>query len=94
MAEVIFEQKTQKKRKLTRKLTGQRQPIDPAAIYNRRDAALVVGCAIITLIRAHNAGHLSGYRVGRYIKHSGRHLLDWFESGGRTGRHVKPEGAQ
>lgn len=86
MAELATEQKTaERKRKTPRKLNSHRQPILPAAIYSRPEAATVAGCAVITLIRAYSAGHLAGYRQGRLIKHSGQHLLDWLEAGGRTG---------
>lgn len=52
--------------------------------YNRREAALAVGCSVITLIRAYDSGHLKAYRVGRRILHSGAHLIEWMEAGGKT----------
>lgn len=86
MADFAIERKTpSNKKKSSRKLNGRRQPILPTAIYNRPEAALVADCAVITLIRAYGAGHLEGYRIGRYVKHSGQQILNWLESGGRTG---------
>jgi hypothetical protein len=85
LTEISTEKKIARKKKPPRKLNGIRQPILLTAIYSRPEAAQAVGCSIITLIRAYNAGHLSGYRQGRLVKHSGQHLLDWLESGGRTG---------
>lgn len=61
-----------------------RPTIEPARNYTRSEAAFAVGCAAITLIRAYDAGHLRAYRVGRRILHSGAHLIEWLESGGRT----------
>jgi hypothetical protein len=61
------------------------QPINPAAIYSRRAAAQVLGRHEITLLRAYRAGHLKAYLQGRYVTHSGQHLIDWLESGGKTG---------
>lgn len=78
-----------KKRKPARKLNGRRQPILLTAIYDRRGAAIVADCSIITLIRAFDSGHLAGYRVGRRVKHSGQHLFDWLEAGGKTGRNAQ-----
>lgn len=63
-----------------------RPVIEPNRNYDRREAALACGCAVITLIRAYDAGHLKAYRVGRRVLHSGAHLLAWLESGGRTMR--------
>ncbi len=63
-----------------------RPAIEPLKNYPRPEAARVVPCAVITLIRAYEAGHLSAYRVGRKILHSGQHLIAWLEAGGRTGR--------
>ena len=86
MTQMTTEQKlTKKKKRPAQKLNGKRQPILAAAIYSRPEAAQVAGCAIITLIRAYSAGHLAGYRQGRLVKHSGQHLLDWLEAGGKTG---------
>lgn len=85
MTEIITEKKTAAKKTKPRKPDGRRQPILPTAIYSRPQAAAVAGCAVITLIRAYSAGHLIGYRQGRLIKHSGQHLLDWLEAGGKTG---------
>jgi hypothetical protein len=86
VTQTIAERKpTPKKKKPAPKLNGTRQPILATAIYSRPEAAQVAGCAIITLIRAYSAGHLAGYRQGRLIKHSGQHLLDWLEAGGKTG---------
>jgi len=66
-------------------------PIVINQIYGRTEAAIAVGCATITLIRAHESGNLKGYRIGRNVRHSGQHLIDWLESGGKTGWH-KPKG--
>jgi hypothetical protein len=86
VTDTATEQKlTTKKKRPARKLNGYRQPILATAIYSRPEAAQVAGCAIITLIRAYTAGHLMGYRQGRLVKHSGQHLLDWLEAGGKTG---------
>jgi hypothetical protein len=86
VTEKTTEQKAaQKKKKPVRNPNGHRQPILPTAIYTRLEAAQMVGCSVITLIRAYSAGHLTGYRQGRLIKHSGNHLINWLESGGKTG---------
>ena len=85
MNEIATEQKSRKRKRAPRKNNGRRQPIHPTAIYSRIEAASMVGCSAVTLIRAYAAGYLSGYRQGRLIKHSGKHLLDWLASGGRTG---------
>lgn len=71
-----------------------RPPLELNRLYPRSEAALVIGCATITLIRAYEAEHLKGYRVGRYIKHSGQHLIDWLEAGGKTGHSAKKGGAR
>lgn len=55
-------------------------------IFSRSEAALATGVAEITLIRALEAGHLHAYRAGRRILHSGQHLLDWLEAGGKTSK--------
>ncbi len=68
-----------------------RQPIELRKNYTRAEAAKVVPCAPITLIRAYYAGHLSAYRVGRNILHSGQHLIDWLEAGGKTGHGGKED---
>lgn len=64
-------------------------PIVANQIYERREAAQAARCAVITLVRAYDSGNLGAYRIGRSIKHSGQHLLDWLESGGKTGWHRK-----
>lgn len=74
------------KRKTNRKDTLNRPAIEPLKNYPRPEAAKVVPCAVITLIRAFEAGHLSAYRVGRNVVHSGQQLIDWLEAGGKTGR--------
>jgi hypothetical protein len=80
-----------KKRGRSRKVNGRRPPILPTAIYSRSDAAYVLDCSEITLLRAYGAGHLSGYKQGRYVKHSGQHLMDWLEAGGKTGWSKQPK---
>jgi len=82
--------KTRKKtaRKKTRTIKS-RPRIEPAAIYNRSEAAEAVGVSQITLFRAYDSGNLKGYRVGARISHSGQQLLDWLEAGGKTGRTVE-----
>jgi hypothetical protein len=70
---------TKKARRLANK-----PPLTPDRIYTRAEAALVVGVAHITLIRARDAGHLAELRVGRNVLHSGQQLLDWLASGGKT----------
>jgi excisionase family DNA binding protein len=57
--------------------------------YDRSEAALAVGVSVPTLIRAFESGHLKFYRIGRRVIHSGQHLLDWLESGGRTSNLIK-----
>ena len=75
-----------RKSKPGRKLTVSPRPgINPDQIYNRRESAAVIGCSWITLVRANLNGYLRGYRTGRTVKHTGRQLLDWLESGGHTG---------
>jgi hypothetical protein len=80
------------RKKTTRKKTHRiakaqvRPTIEPTRIYSRPEAALACGVGQITLFRAYDAGHLKAYRQGSRVSHSGQHLLDWMESGGRTGR--------
>jgi hypothetical protein len=64
----------------------QRPAIEPNRNYDRNEAALACGCAVITLIRAYDAQHLKAYRIGRRVMHSGAHLLAWLEAGGKTTR--------
>jgi hypothetical protein len=85
LSERALKQQPTRKKKPPRKSDGRRPPILPTALYDRRAAAAVAGCSEITLIRAHDAGYLNAYRQGRYVKHSGQHLIDWLESGGKTG---------
>jgi hypothetical protein len=80
---------TARKSVRTRKIN--RPPILPTAIYDRTDSAYVAGCSIHTLTRAYENKYLQGYRQGRLIKHSGQHLLDWLESGGKTGWSKQPK---
>jgi hypothetical protein len=81
----------EKKAKTPRKLNGRRQPIKlpqeilPNAFYDREQAAVVIGCSVITLLRAYYAGYLKACRTGRHLRHSGQQLLDWIADGGKTG---------
>lgn len=61
-----------------------RPTIEQNRNYDRTEAALACGCAVITLIRAYDTGNLKAYRIGRRVLHSGAHLLAWLEGGGRT----------
>lgn len=63
-----------------------RPTIEPTRLYSRAEAALAVGCAVVTIIRADDRGHLLGYRVGRRRQYSGEQLMAWLAAGGRTGR--------
>lgn len=63
-----------------------RPALTPTANYTRQDAALVCGIAVITIIRAYESGHLKAYRAGRRVIHSGQHLIDWLEAGGKTSK--------
>lgn len=81
MAEVNLERKKPRAKKNT-----QRPILDPRRIYPRPEAALATGVAVITLIRAYDSGHLAAYRAGRRVLHSGQHLIDWLEGGGKTSR--------
>jgi hypothetical protein len=62
-----------------------RLPLEPTRNYQRPEAALACGVAVITIIRAFESGHLKAYRIGRRVIHSGQHLLDWLNNGGKTG---------
>lgn len=75
---------TLKKRKRTS--IKRRPSIEQNRNYDRPEAALACGCAVISLIRAYDAGHLKAYRIGRRVVHSGMHLLAWLEAGGKTAR--------
>ena len=79
-----------KKIRKSKKIITSRPALDPRKIYSRAEAALTVGVAPITLIRAYDNGHLQAYRLGRKVAHSGQHLLDWLNQGGLTSR--KTEG--
>jgi hypothetical protein len=71
---------------------SRRQPrptIEPSRLYSRAEAALAIGCAVITIIRADERGHLLGYRVGRRRQYSGEQLMAWLSAGGRTGRSAR-----
>jgi len=68
----------------TTKKNVARPLLEPQRNYDRAEGARAVGCSVITLIRAYDSGHLKAYRVGRRVLHSGQHLIDWLESGGRT----------
>lgn len=80
MTEIENQRKPRPKRKQT-----QRPPVEPNRIYPRKEAAFAVGVATITLIRAYDSGYLKAYRVGRRLLHSGQHLIDWLDAGGKTG---------
>jgi hypothetical protein len=69
-------------------------PLEANRFYSRRLAAIVCDVSETTITRAYLNHYLEGYRVGRYIRHSGRHLLDWLEAGGRTGHSAKKEEPQ
>jgi len=66
--------------------TEPRPAIEAGRQYSRREAAYALGVGQITLYRAYDNGHLQAYRIGGRILHSGQHLIDWLEGGGRTGR--------
>lgn len=84
-------QNSQQIRTVRAKPAANRPAIEPLKNYTREEAAKVVPCAQITLIRAYDNGFLSFYRVGRRILHSGQHLIDWLEAGGKTGHGRKEE---
>lgn len=86
MQQTAARRKTRKKKSKTVK---PRPPIEPVRMYDRRESGHVVGVGWQTIFRAHDNGHLKGYRAGSRILHSGQHLLDWLESGGKTGRTVE-----
>lgn len=89
MQQAITRRKTTKK-KSRKTIKAQARPtIEPTRIYSRPEAADACGVSQITLFRAYDSGHLKAYRQGSRISHSGQHLLDWMESGGRTGRTVE-----
>jgi hypothetical protein len=77
-----------KARKKSRKITKSkpRPAIEPTRLYDRNEAAHICGVSWPTLFRAYDNGHLKAYRVGARVQHSGQHLLDWLEAGGKTGR--------
>lgn len=78
---------TKAKARGARKIKSQPRPtIEPSRNYNRQEAALACDVSEITLFRAYDSGNLKAYRVGQRVLHSGQHLLDWLEAGGRTGR--------
>lgn len=85
MQQATTRKKTLAKR--SRKIKAQDRPIiEPTRNYNRKEAALACAVAEITLFRAYDSERLKAYRVGSRVLHSGQHLLDWLEAGGRTGR--------
>lgn len=63
-----------------------RPTIIPNRNYTRQEAKLACGVSVASLIRAWEAGFLKSYRAGRRVLHSGQDLLDWLETGGKTGR--------
>lgn len=77
--------KSQKSNKGSAVVTS-RPTIIPNRNYTRQEAKLACGVSVASLIRAWEAGFLKSYRVGRRVLHSGQHLLDWLEAGGKTGR--------
>lgn len=84
MTETVVVEKPAAKKKVTPKKFINRPPIDPSAVYSRREAAYAVGASVQTMIRAWVSGHLKGYTSGNRIKHAGQHLLDWLAAGGKT----------
>src|SRR5262245_7998464 len=78
-----------RKKTARKKAVKARPPIDPMTNYDRYEAAELVGVAWQTPFRAYDNGHLGAYRVGARVLHSGQHLLDWLQNGGRTGRTVE-----
>lgn len=86
MQQATIRKKTSGKK--SRRITKAQTPpaIEPGRIYNRKQAALACSVGEITLFRAYDSGNLKAYRVGSRVSHSGQHLLDWLEAGGRTGR--------
>jgi len=71
-----------------------RLPLEPDRLYTRHESAAVIGCAWITIVRANQKGYLKGFRVGRNLRHTGRQLMDWLESGGHTGHTAAREAAK
>jgi hypothetical protein len=84
MQQVATRKKTTRKK--SRKTIKPKPAIVPGAIYNRYEAADVTGFHWMTLFRAYDNGYLKGYHGGSRVTHSGQHLLDWLEAGGKTGR--------
>ena len=78
--------RVEKERRRIELVTTSSLQVVASQIYGRIEAAKALGVAPITIIRAHEGGHLKAYRVGRRVLHSGQHLLDWLEAGGRTGK--------
>ncbi len=79
--------RTKGKARKARKIKNLARPvIEPGKLYNRREAALACGVSQITMFRAYDSGNLKAYRAGARLQHSGQHLLDWLEAGGKTGR--------
>jgi len=58
-----------------------RPVIEPTRIYSRREAAMVTGVSVITIIREKKRGRLAYHQQGRRVLHSGQHLLDWLKKG-------------
>jgi hypothetical protein len=86
MQQTLNQQKASRKKSRKPAKRQARPAIEPTRLYNRSEAAIACGVAGITLWRAYSNGTLKAYRVGSRVSHSGQHLLDWLESGGRTGR--------
>lgn len=85
----IVENVTPKRRKYKPAKKSPQPPIrgiEPGRNYREREAALATNCSKFTIRRARENHHLKFYRVGRLILHSGQHLLDWLENGGKTGK--------
>ena len=70
-----------------KRLTSRKQPnfaIEPDAIYARKESARACRVSEGTIIRAYQSGNLEAYTAGNRIRHTGAHLLDWLQRGGKT----------
>lgn len=54
-------------------------PINPDAYYSRREAAIVLGLAQITLLRNEQSEKLKAARAGRRVLYRGSELIRWLE---------------
>ncbi len=85
----ILENVTPRRRKYKPAKKAPQPPIKGIEVnrnYREREAAQAANCSNFTIRRARINGHLQFYRVGRIVLHSGQHLLDWLEAGGKTGK--------